>query len=174
MSPETSSLQAESLRRQFDSTFARATSVETPPTVDLLSIRVGDRRYAIDVTEISGLVTVKTLTPLPGSTTVLLGITGFRGSIIPVYDLAALLGHEKGETFRWLVVTAGITTTGLAFDGFEGHLRVEQALVAAESPKTPGAATRQVLHRGDETVPIIGIKAVVEKITGQTNQSKER
>jgi chemotaxis signal transduction protein len=59
---------------------------------------------------------------LPGPLPALRGVTGLRGQIVPVYDLAVLLGQERAQTPRWLLLVAGRLPLALAFDGFDGHV----------------------------------------------------
>lgn len=167
----------ERLRREFDSTFSRAPTTEKTRHLDLLAIRVGTQPYALHLTEISALAVGKVVTPLPLAASALLGITGFRGLIVPVYDLAVLLGHGGGETLRWMVVSAGATTIGLAFDHFDGHLRVEEDELVAEGPGSSSGRLRQVLQHRHEVLPMIQVPAIVEMTTDHMNerpQSKER
>ena len=53
----------------------------------------GAQAYAIRLSEIAGLHADKKITRVPGSHAALRGIAGFRGAMLPVYDLHVLLGH---------------------------------------------------------------------------------
>ena len=71
--------------------------------------------YAVRLSEISGLFADKTITRVPGGAAALLGIAGFRGAIVPVYGLRALLGHSGAQSPRWLVI-ATAAPVALAFE----------------------------------------------------------
>lgn len=170
MSSETATSPAERLRREFDATFAHVPAAGAAQHLDFLSIRAGDRPYALRLSEIAGLAAGKALTPLPRSAPGLAGIAGFRGLIIPVYDLAVLLGHGPGESLRWLALTGGVVTVGLAFDKLEAHVRVAEDEIATEEGEVgPG---RQVLRR--EALPVLEVATVVETITEQVDRIKEQ
>ncbi len=129
------SAKAAELRRVFDQARAvpSSTGVEVQ-TESLLAIRVARDPYAIRVSEISGISTDKKVVALPSPVPELLGVTGLRGAIVPVYSLAALLGYgqETGQV-RWLVLCVTEEPFALAFSGFEGYLCVPQAeLYSAE------------------------------------------
>ena len=98
---------AAQLRRDFDSSFVNPPPVASEAVQDLLAIRLGTRRFAIRLSEIAGLYADKKITPVPGAAAGMLGIAGFRGSILPVYDLQDLLDLSSGSASRWLVVAAG-------------------------------------------------------------------
>ncbi|MFA5885486.1 MAG: chemotaxis protein CheW [Acidimicrobiia bacterium] len=149
------------LRRQFDSEFARAPQTESVPFEDFLAIRVGVEPYALRLTEVAGLVADKAVTRLPGAPPGLLGISGFRGEIVSVFDLRVLLGSAGGEPPRWLVLTAADSTVGLAFDQFEGHVRVPQDAVVG----TPGA---ELVRVGEAVRPIVRIPSVLHAIKQRT------
>ena len=87
---------------------------------------------------VSGLFAGKKFTRVPHAAPEFLGIAGFRGSVVPVYDLRVLLGCAGGEAPRWLVVAAN-SPVALAFDGFDGHLRLALDAIA---PQGPGESTR--------------------------------
>jgi len=156
---------AESLRRSFDRSFAAAEQVETARLEDLLTIRVGDHPYAIRLVEIAGLFTARRITPLPSPVPELLGLAGFRGVAIPVYDLRALLGHGRDGAPRWLVLMAGETRLGLAFDRLDGHLRLPDQAIAKDDRANGG---RDVAHRvagtGDAARPILHLPSLLDAI----------
>ena len=56
----------------------------------------------------------------------------------PISMTETLKGCTAGEAPRWLVVAAD-GAVALAFDGFDGHLRVPQERIA---PQAPGESTR--------------------------------
>src|SRR5882757_7001907 len=113
---------AQELRRDFDRSFADPPRADTAAQEDLLAIRLGAQGFAMRLSEIAGLFADKKVTRVPSANSALLGIAGFRGAIVPVYDLQTLLGHSDGQTPRWLVIAAA-APVALAFTTFESQLR---------------------------------------------------
>src|SRR5207237_842497 len=113
------------LRRAFDRSFAEAPRSDVTSLEDLLEITVGVTPYALRITEVAGLFVDRKITPLPTTVPELLGITGFRGSILPVYDLAGMLAYPVATATkpRWLAIAAALPV-GLAFEGFDSHQRI--------------------------------------------------
>ena len=81
------------LRDDFDRSFAEPAVSHDAEHVELLAIGAGGRSYAIRLSQTWGLHPDRPITALPGPLPALLGLAGFTGTAVPVYDLAALLGH---------------------------------------------------------------------------------
>jgi purine-binding chemotaxis protein CheW len=80
-------------------------------------LTLGTERYALPVEQVLELSGPADVTPLPGSRRALRGVWNVRGRILPVVDLAELLGVEpSGRPQRLLVVEDGGRRAGLAID----------------------------------------------------------
>jgi chemotaxis signal transduction protein len=159
------------LRRAFDRSFSEAPVTRATELDDLLDIRVGPDPYAIHLDQVTGVFADKPVTPLPGSFSDLLGIAGFRGAIVPVYDLRILLGYAGGGSQRWLILTAGQTRIALAFDQFEGHSRVARTAIVEEGG---GVAqrhyVREVVRTASLARPIVHLPSILEVIRKRAHQ----
>lgn len=113
---------AEQMRLAFDRSFAEPIVEARPATVDFVSIRLGGEAYAVRMADIVSLRAGVSITPCPSALPELLGIVGLRGVLVPVYDLAALLGHPPSGG-RWLVLAGG-GALAFAFDEFDDHFRI--------------------------------------------------
>ena len=133
---------AEALREAFDRSFAQPPALEAVRTENLLAIRVVGNPYALRVAEIAGLFADKAVVPVPSAVPELLGVSGLRGAIVPVYDLAALLGYPARAEARWMVLARSREALALAFGMFEGQLVVslqDAISTAGERPRERGA-----------------------------------
>lgn len=120
------------MRRDFDSAFAQPVEIDETITEKLLAVRVGGQPFAIRLSSIAGLFADKKITPVPGGHPALLGIAGFRGAVLPAYDLACLLGAPSGQSIRWLVI-AKAAPVALAFEEFEAQLLVRPENILAQT-----------------------------------------
>ena len=178
MSPSDVTDRLAGLRDDFDRSFAEPSRQHDVKHAELLAVRAGLRAYALRLSQASGVHSDRPVTPLPGPQAALLGVAGFNGAIVPVYDLAALLGHPVPERPRWLVLATGSPPLALAFHDLDGHVRVPVATIVDE---TDGHAGRDVL-RGmvplpGGTRPIVDLpsaRAVVHQLTGHTYHTEER
>lgn len=153
------------LRREFDRAFAAPFRSDTVTREDLLGIRASAQAYAIRLSEIAGLHAGKKITRVPGSNAALCGIAGFRGALLPVYDLHALLGHSSNvETQRWLVIAQG-APVALAFEAFEGHLRASREEIVSHSarPDMPRHA-RELVRTQNFIGPILHLPSILDAI----------
>jgi chemotaxis signal transduction protein len=163
---------AAELRRAFDRSFAELPSERNERFEDLLAITVAGAPFAMRLREIAGLFADKEITPLPSPVPELVGVGGFRGALVPVYDLRALLGYPASERSRWLVLTG--SKVALAFDGFEGHLRVSLDAIAAEAPGKPSTHAREVVRAAGVTRPIVDVPSVLESISKRAQQQPQQ
>ncbi len=163
MKDRTALATAAELRQHFDQTFAEP-RLGAAVLQDVLAVQIAGHRYAILLAEIAGLFADRAITPLPTRRGEVLGLAGFRGVFVPVFDLAALLGHPPASAPRWLVVARG-ASVGLAFAHFERHLRVPQTAIVTRLETTHAGPIRQGVRDHDELRPLIGIGALIESIT---------
>lgn len=78
-----------------------------------MHLRVGDERYALPVEEVRSIVDMEGLAPVLGAPSSVRGLRALDGALLPVFDLATVLGIERAEPTRIVVVDGGV---GLAVD----------------------------------------------------------
>jgi chemotaxis signal transduction protein len=157
---------AETLRRQFDRSFADARRLETEQFETLLAVRIRGDAFVLRLSEIGGLFADRNVTPVPGPVPELLGIAGFRGAIVPVYDVGALLGYPAAADCRWLVLSAGHPPIGLAFDQLEGVVRVGSLdLAPADGAHARHQHVRELARTSDGARALVHVPSIVETIT---------
>jgi chemotaxis signal transduction protein len=167
----------ERLRDEFDRSFAEPVRDHDAENVELLAVRAGGRAYAIRLAQTCGLHPDRPVTPLPGPLAALLGLAGFAGTVVPIYDLAALLGHPVTGRPRWLVLAAGSPPLGLAFHELDGHVRVEAGAIVAEAAGNDrGGSLRGMVTLPGGIRPIVDVpsaRAVVHALAGHAQVTDE-
>lgn len=155
------------LREAFDRSFALpvAQSAETEQT--FLILGVGNERYAVILETLLGIEHHRKVVPLPLRAAGLLGLAGFRGQLVPVFSLASLLGCADGpERPVWMAFCKGPTPVAIAFDRFEGSVRVAAAdLYAGKAKDGLPRLTKQTVRFGTGVLPVLDAVSVVEAIT---------
>ncbi len=154
---------AAALRREFDQGFALPPHAEALATEDFLAVRIGVEACALRLSEVAGLYADRKITPVPGGGPAQLGIAGFRGTILPVYSLQALLGRPSPELPRWLVVAAG-APLALGFEAFQGHLRVAREAVLTQQSAERRFHARQHIRAQSLVRPVIELASVLEAL----------
>lgn len=82
-----------------------------------VQVRVGSELYALPVAHVLEVGEIGALTVAPGASRATLGVRNLRGDLLPVFDLAAVLGLPRSESpQRMLVAERGGTRAGFAVD----------------------------------------------------------
>lgn len=72
-----------------------------PPTasevLDVVTFRLADRDYAIELGHVRRIIPLIEITPVPGAPDVFAGVINLRGEILAVIDLGRLLGAAAGR-----------------------------------------------------------------------------
>jgi len=164
---------AAQLRGEFDRSFADAPRAATTVAHDLIALRIAGDPYALRVAEIAGLHIDRPIANVPSRIPELLGIAGFRGSLVPVFDLGALLGYPAATVLRWIAIATS-TSIGFAFESFDGHLRVAGQAIVDCTPDEAPAHVRAVVRDGGRMCPIVHLPSLIEAIAARAlPRSKE-
>jgi chemotaxis signal transduction protein len=128
-----------------------------------LRVVVGRERYALSVHQVRAVELLGVPTPVPGAGRHVSGVRSLRGELLPVVDLAGMLGLEAGTARRLVVVEDGLRRAGLAVD------RVEDIEVVDETQITPGASalTLGSVVGTEHLVGILDIAATLDTATQQ-------
>jgi purine-binding chemotaxis protein CheW len=123
-------------------------------------VRVGAENYALPVEHVKEVTRLGRLTPMPGSSAAVVGISNLRGEIVPVYDLAVLLGIETTAAgSRVLIAEAGGRRFGLV---------VEEVCDVADLPPATEQTDSRLLHGaaliGDDLVGFVDVGALLETL----------
>ena len=123
----------------------------TPNTQHWLTFQLDGQAYAAPLTQVSEVIRVGELPPVPGAASDLLGIRHLRGRVVPVLDGRRRLGlparDDDGDSVRVVMLTHASHAVGLRVDAV-GELLLPGAEVIAPPP--PGRAVR-----ADD--PVIGV-----------------
>ena len=112
---------------------------------ELISFRVGEQEYCVDIMAVREIRGWSPATPLPHSPDYVRGVINLRGAVLPVLDLKARLGLGEAEpTARSVIIVAkiGERTVGMLVDAVSDILTVTDDMVqptpdvACETVKT--------------------------------------
>ncbi|HEX4112198.1 MAG TPA: chemotaxis protein CheW [Stellaceae bacterium] len=156
---------AAELRADFDAAFAAPPAAVATATDNFLVIVSGGERRLLRLRDIAGLFVDRRIVTVPGADTALIGITGLRGAIVPVYRLGALLGEPLAETMpRWLAVAAGVALA-FAFDGLDNYLAIARdAIVPCGDGDVGRGHVRDSAITALGTLPIVDLPSVARAI----------
>jgi purine-binding chemotaxis protein CheW len=108
------------------------TAVKTGSSRELISFRIGEQEFCVDIMVVREIRGWTPATPLPRSPSFLRGVINLRGAVLPIVDLASRLGFEPTEpTQRHVIIVAQIDRqiVGLLVDAVSDILTVGDELV---------------------------------------------
>jgi purine-binding chemotaxis protein CheW len=120
---------------------------EAVPSAELVQFSAGNERYAVEAQFVHRLERVGRVTPLPGATRHVAGLTNIHGQLVPLIDLRVLLGAAPSTTAPFAVVLGDQRAElGILADEL-GEIRILPLdQLAAPAPQRP--IVRQVLADG--------------------------
>jgi twitching motility protein PilI len=98
--------------------------LESPGLWRGIGFRLGDVYLVSSISEVTEILRVPTVTPVPGTKAWLLGIANVRGNLLPLVHLRGLLEGERykhADTARVLSIKQGGTSVGLIVDEVLGQ-----------------------------------------------------
>lgn len=168
------------IRRLFDKSFAIAPVEKGIAPKAMLAIAIEGEPFALRVREISGLaVSNETIVPVPSRVPELLGLTGIRGVVVPVFSLPRLLGFDSLHSkTHWLVFCGEVQTPiALAFETMERLFEAtDSKIFVRQEPVGHHPHVNATVSEGATLRGVISIPTLVEYIkTGaQLNGAKVR
>lgn len=103
------------------------TTAQNPDTVELLSFRLGDQEYCLDIMSVREIRGWSGATPLPFAPAHVKGVINLRGTVLPVIDLAVRLGMSpvRGDERNIIVVVqSGAVSAGFLVDAVSDILTI--------------------------------------------------
>jgi purine-binding chemotaxis protein CheW len=108
-------------------------------------LRLGAEAYAVPVSNVVEIASLGDLTAVPGAPPEILGVRNLRGQILPVIDLARILGlNVTAPPKQLLVAESGSIKAGLAIDEVSHVRELPDPTEGAESDFLLGT----LIHEG--------------------------
>jgi chemotaxis signal transduction protein len=164
VSPAQPSSSALELRRAFDDGFAAPAADLSREVEPFVLLKVLDHPYGMRVREIRGFAAARKVIALPSPIPGLLGLAGFRGSLVPVYDLASLLGYGAlDQPPRWFILCGDPDPLALAFAEFDGYAEHSWADLRPRGTEER-KHVREVLVRGSTARSVIDVPSIIQTV----------
>ena len=134
----------------------------------LLVFQAGGEFYALSMESVREVERLGRVTPVPGAPPFMRGLVNLRGEILPLIDLAALIGKKPGQSAQRLIVAragAADPVVALLVEELNGLAPLEESQV--EPPPQPGPLRGSLEHRGRrvlwlEPAAVFGAEALDE------------
>jgi purine-binding chemotaxis protein CheW len=118
-------------------------------SAELITVVIGEQRFAIDIQLVREIRGWTNSTPLPNAPDYVLGVINLRGAVLPVLNLAARLGlpaSEARSSSVVIVVDLVGRTVGLLVDAVSDIINVGEGEI--QPAPVIGAASSKGLARG--------------------------
>lgn len=124
---------ARDIARPFNS------EVDQGTLVDVVEFEIGSGVYAIATKHTRHIIRVNILAPIPGQTGTLQGVCVYAGEIVPVFDIAKLLGESgrSSEAADWALLLGDDTLEAAIL---VDRVRSVRTIRAAQLERLPRAA----------------------------------
>lgn len=139
-----------------------------PSELEFVTFFTGGQSFSIDITQVREIRRWTAVTPLPHAPAEVLGVMNLRGSVIPIFDLAARFGLDRTpENARNVVVIAShdSTTVGLLVESVSEILSVTRDRIQ-ETPDLRSDSARQsitgVITVDEGMTRVIDLGAVIQ------------
>ena len=117
---------------------ARTGLAATADSIQLVSFKLGEETYGIEITKIREIILMGQITQVPETPHYIKGLINLRSTVIPVIDLRARFGLAEGDLTddsRIMVLNVGNRTIGIVVDAVSEVLRVSGDQIS-EAPPT--------------------------------------
>lgn len=101
---------------------AQATQEQSEEIIQLVTFRIGEEEFGVDVMMVQEIIRLPVITPIPNSPDFISGMINLRGRIIPIIDLRQRLrirdanASDRGKRTRILIVELYNHLTGFIVD----------------------------------------------------------
>jgi purine-binding chemotaxis protein CheW len=128
-------------------------------------VRIGGESYALPVEHVLEVGELGEVAPVPGAPDSVLGVRNLRGQVLPVVDLAHILGVAgEGAPQRLVVAEDGLRRAGLAIDDVTDVANLPVPAEEIDSPFLRGAALVD-----DALVGVIDVPRLLDSVSGETS-----
>ena len=139
----------------------------TPSCMELLTFRLGDQEYSLDIMSVREIRGWTRATPLPHAPSYMKGVINLRGTVLPVMDLSQRLGmaaRENTDRNVIIVVKHDDTMTGLLVDAVSDIIALSDDDLQAPpdmSPGTGGDVISALTLVDDRMIRVLDLGAII-------------
>ena len=143
-------------------------SENAEPVLQMVTFRLGDQVYGINVLQVQEVLRVSEISPVPGAPEYVLGIINLRGKIVTVIDTGKLLGLNpitKSDDMRTIIVNTADESVGLMVDRIGNVVAVEPGDIDAPPANIgdiPGRCFDAVFKTKNQLVGLLSVKTLFQ------------
>ena len=120
-----------------------AESLAGDPVIQLVTFRLKDETYGINVMQVQEVLRVSEIAPVPGAPPFVLGIINLRGNVVTVVDTRTRFGlptTERDDASRIVIIESEQQVVGILVDSVAEVVELRQSAIDA-APMTAAMTT---------------------------------
>jgi purine-binding chemotaxis protein CheW len=129
-----------------------------------VTVRVGPELYALPVDAVLEVAEVGRLTVVPGAAAGTLGLQNLRGSALPVFELATLLGTSGDQPSRIVVAESGGARAAFAVDDV-----CDVGLLPDEGDESDSPLLTRATLTDSGLIGVLDVKGLFDELQGATS-----
>lgn len=125
----------------LEATIQESRHAEGTGTMQLVSFRLAQEEYGIEITKVQEIILMGEITRVPQTPDYIKGLINLRSTVIPIVDLRLRFGlhqEEPTDETRIMVVNVAGKTIGIIVDAVSEVLRISQEQIAPPPPTVAG------------------------------------
>ncbi len=136
-------------------------------TIELLTFRLSDQEYSLDIMCVREIRGWTKTTPLPHAPNYMKGVINLRGTVLPVMDLAQRLGlprKEHSDRNVIIVVKYGDAMTGLLVDAVSDIITISESELQPPpemSSNNSSVVIKGLTLREDRMIRVLELASIV-------------
>lgn len=107
-----------------------AAEMTTDPVIQLVTFRLADETYGINVMHVQEVLRISEIAPVPGAPPYVLGIINLRGNVVTVIDTRSrfgLPGAETDDSSRIVIIESDDVVVGILVDSVAEVVELHQS-----------------------------------------------
>jgi len=131
----------------------------------VLLFRLGTELYGLPVTSVQEVVEPDAIFPIPSAPDLFVGAINCHGTVVPVIDLAQLLGFEgEKRDARLVVVDAALARIGLAVSHLEQIVEPDNEESVGQNHATDAVCVAEIVEHQGRMIHLLDLPAVFDRL----------
>jgi purine-binding chemotaxis protein CheW len=151
-----------------------AESSAVPEIMQLVTFKLGNEEYAVDILKVQEINRMKEITRVPNTPAYVEGVINLRGKVIPVVNLRSkfsLTDRENDIQSRIMIMDIQGITMGLVVDAVSEVLRIPSNIVEPTPPMASNISTeyiKGIAKLEDRLIILLDMDMLVGKVEDTT------
>jgi purine-binding chemotaxis protein CheW len=146
-----------------------AKRAENDPVIQLVTFRLDEEAYGINVMQVQEVLRVTEIAPVPGAPDYVLGIVNLRGNVVTVIDTRSRFGlstTEMTDSSRIVIIESGEEVIGILVDSVSEVVELRQSeieLAPSVGTEDSSRYIQGVATRSDDLLIVVDLNKLLSE-----------